>query len=59
MLLVNKRERSFDVAIPGGNGAEIAYIDQTTGLQPAAVRHLSGDRATLPGLAVAVVTLPR
>jgi len=59
MLLVNKRERSFDVAIPGGNGAEIAYIDQTTGFQPAEVSHLSGERATLAGLAVAVVTLPK
>jgi hypothetical protein len=59
LLLVNKRDRSFEVAIPGGDGAEIAYIDQTTGFQPPAVAQLSGDHATLAGLGVAVVTFSK
>ena len=57
LLLINKRDRSFEVSIPGGDGAEITYVDQTTGFQPPAVAHLSGDHATLQGLGVAVVTL--
>jgi hypothetical protein len=57
LLLINKRDRSFEVSIPGGDGAEITYVDQTTGFQPPAVAHLTGDHATLQGLGVAVVTL--
>ena len=59
LLLINKRNRSFEVSIPGGDGAQIAYIDQTTGFQPPAVAQLSGDHATLAGLGVAVVTLSK
>jgi hypothetical protein len=59
LLLVNKRDRSFDLAIPGGNGAEVAYVDETTGFQPPATAHLDGDRLTLRGFSVAVVTLPK
>jgi len=59
LLLINKRDRSFEVAIPGGNGALITYIDQTTASQPPAVAQLNGDHATLQGLAVAVVTLSK
>jgi hypothetical protein len=59
LLLINKRNRNFEVSIPGGDGAQIAYIDQTTGFQPPAVAQLSGDQATLAGLAVAVVTLSK
>jgi len=57
LLLINKRNRSMEVSIPGGNGAEMAYVDQSTGLKPPAVAHLSGDQTTLQGLAVGVVTL--
>jgi hypothetical protein len=59
LLLINKRDRSFEVSIPGGDGAQIAYIDQTTGFQPPAVAQLSGDHTTLQSLAVAVVTLSK
>jgi hypothetical protein len=59
LLLVNKRDRSFEVAIPGGDGAEVAYIDQTTGFQPPATAHLSGENLALQGLSVAVVTLSK
>ncbi len=57
LLLINKRNRSFEVSIPGGAGAAIAYVDQTTGFNPPGVAHLNGDQTTLGGLAVAVVTL--
>jgi Glycosyl hydrolases family 39 len=59
LLLINKRNRSLEVSIPGGNGAEIAYVDQTTGLQPPAAARLSRDQATLQGLAVAIVTISK
>jgi hypothetical protein len=59
VLLVNKRDRSFDCSIPGGDGAEVAFVDQTTGSQPPATTHLKGGQITLRGLAVAVVTLPK
>ena len=59
LLLVNKRDRSFEVSIPGGDGIEISYVDQTTGFQPPAVAHLNGDRVNLQGLAVAIVTVSK
>lgn len=59
LLLINKRDRTFEVAIPGGDGAEITYVDETTGFQPPAVAHLGGDQATLRGLGVAVVTFSK
>ena len=59
LLLINKRDRNFDVSIPGGRGAEISYVDQTTGLHPPAVLRLSADEVILRGFSVAVVTLPK
>jgi hypothetical protein len=58
VLLVNKRDRTFDVSIPGASGGEIDYVDQTTGFQPPATAKLSGDTLKLAGFSVAVVTLP-
>ena len=58
LLLVNKRDRSFEVSIPGATGGEEQYVDQTTAFQPPASSKLSGDKVTLNGLSVAVVTLP-
>jgi hypothetical protein len=59
LLLVNERDRDFDLSIAGSNGAEVVYVDQTTGLQPPATANLNADQITLRGLAVAVVTLPK
>jgi hypothetical protein len=59
LLLVNKRDRSFDFSIAGGKGAEVTYVDQTTGFQPPATSHLNADRMSLRGLAVAIVILPK
>ena len=57
ILLVNKRNRPFEVSIPGGAGAIEDYVDQTTGNRAPAAVHLTGDTINLGGLAVAVVTL--
>ena len=59
LLLVNQRDRDFDVSIAGSNGAEVMYVDQTTGFQPPATSHMNAEQITLRGLAVAVVTLPK
>jgi hypothetical protein len=59
ILLVNKRDRSFEVAIPEGKGARVAYVDQTTGFEPPATTTLKDNLLTLRGLAVAVVTLAK
>ena len=56
LLLVNERDRDFDLSIAGSTGAEVAYVDQTTGFQPPATAHMNADQMTLRGLAVAVVT---
>jgi hypothetical protein len=59
VLLVNKRDRSFDISIPDGQGAQIEYVDQTTGFNPPQKTDLQGDHVSLSGLEVAVVTLAR
>jgi hypothetical protein len=56
VLLVNKRDRPFEVSLPDGAGAIVQYVDRTTGSQPPASIRLAGDTLTLRGLAVAVVT---
>jgi hypothetical protein len=58
VLLVNKRNRTFDVTLTGANGGQENYVDQTTGFQPPASAKLSSDSFKLPGYSVAVVTLP-
>jgi hypothetical protein len=55
LLLVNKRDREFNLALPSGL-AEVEYVDQTTKENPPAKQHLDGSRLTLRGLAVAVVS---
>jgi len=56
VLLVNKRDRPFDVTIPGAGGGQIEYVDQTTGFQPAATAKLAADVTKLNGYSVTVVT---
>jgi hypothetical protein len=57
ILLVNKRDRDFEISIPGSVGATVDYVDQTTGYEPAAKTTLKGEQLALRGLAVAVVSL--
>jgi hypothetical protein len=58
-LLVNKRNRSFDVSVVGASGGQVDCVDQTTGFQPPASMKLSSDTVKLSGFSVAVVTLPQ
>ena len=58
VLLVNKRNRLFQVSLSGASGGKAEYVDQTTAFQPPASRKLTGDQLPLAGFAVAVVTLP-
>ena len=58
VLLVNKRNRPFDVTVTGAGGGQLDYVDQTTGFQPPATTKLTADSVKLAGYSVAVVTLP-
>ena len=57
VLLVNKRDRTFAVSIPGAAAGHVDVVDQQTAFQPPAGRELASDEVTVGGLAVAVVTL--
>jgi hypothetical protein len=57
LLLVNKRDRVLELTVNGASGAQVDYVDQTTGPRPAGSRKLDSDKVTLNGFAVAVVTL--
>jgi hypothetical protein len=59
VLLVNKRDKTAEVELPGASGGQMEVVDQTTGPQPPASRTLDSDKVSLNGLAVAVVTLAR
>jgi hypothetical protein len=58
ILVVNKRDRSFEVIVPQGGGAQIEFVDQTTAYNPPARTTIKEDRFVLNGFGVAVVTLP-
>jgi len=57
VLIVNKRDRPFEIIVPNGDGAQIEYVDQLTASNPPAKSQIKGDRFTLNGFGVAVVTL--
>ncbi len=57
VLLVNKRDSSFKVRLPGATGGRLDYVDQTTSFQPPATMKLAEDTIQLGGFSVAVVTL--
>lgn len=56
LLLVNKRGRDVEVTLPG-RASGVQYVDLTTKGNPAAAQALSGDKLTLQGFSVAVVTI--
>jgi hypothetical protein len=58
ILVVNKRDRPFDITVPGATGGQEDFVDQITGFDPPATAKLTSEKITLNGLAVAVVTLP-
>jgi len=58
ILLVNKRDRNFAVAVAGAAGGTLEVVDVATKAQPPKEVKLAAEGFTLCGLAVAVVTLP-
>jgi hypothetical protein len=58
VLLVNKRDRSFELTVPGATGGTVERVDQETAFQPPASARMSDEKLTLGGFAVVVVTLP-
>ena len=57
LLLVNKRDRVFEVSTPAAQGSEVTFVDQSTNLLPPASAHLSENALSLSGYEVAVVNL--
>jgi hypothetical protein len=58
VLFVNKRDRAFQLSIPGAMGGTEEYVDQTTAFAPIASRKLDSDSISLNGYGVAAITLP-
>ena len=59
VLLVNKRDREFEIDLPEAAEGKVQVIDQTTGSSPPASRTFEGSVFRLGGFGVAVVTLAR
>ena len=55
LLLVNRRNRDTEVALPGAAGATMRFVDRTTGFQPSSFTSLKQEVVRLGGYAVAVV----
>jgi hypothetical protein len=58
ILLINKRSHPVVLSIPSAAGAQVEFVDQTTGLNPPGSAKLPGQELGLSGFAVAVVSLP-
>ncbi len=58
LLLVNKRNRDFDVKLPEP-AEQVQFVDQTTKANPPETRSLKAATCTLHGLGVAIVTLEK
>jgi hypothetical protein len=58
ILLVNKRNHDFALAVDGAAGGQLEAVDVTTGFQPPASTKLASEGFTLHGFSVAVVALP-
>jgi hypothetical protein len=59
LLLVNKRDREFEIDLPGAAEAKIQVVDQRTGSHPPASAPIAGSSFKLGGFGVAVVTLAK
>ena len=57
LLLINKRNRPFEVSTPASQGSNVTYVDQTTSSQPPASAQVGATPLTLSGYEVAVVTM--
>jgi hypothetical protein len=58
LLLVNKRDQTFEVTLPAAAGAREEHVDQLTAFEPPASSQLAGNKLTLRGFSVTVVTYP-
>lgn len=58
ILLVNKRDRSFEVTIPGAANGKIVALKSDSGFNPPTTTDLHSDTFTLGPMEVAIVTLP-
>jgi hypothetical protein len=56
LLLVNKRDREISVTLPQP-AKQVQFVDQSTKAEPPATKPLDGDRVTVGGLGVAVVSV--
>jgi len=59
LLIVNKRDREFEINLPGAAGGKIEVIDQTTGSKPPSPAAVGGSAFKLGGFGVGLVTLTR
>jgi hypothetical protein len=57
LLLVNKRDREFEINLPEAAGAKMEVIDQVTGSNPPASKTVTGSSFKLGGFGIAVVRL--
>jgi len=57
LLLINKRNRPFEVATPASQGSNVTYVDQTTSFQPPTSAQVNATPLTLSGYEVAVITM--
>ena len=58
ILLVNKRNRPFQVTIAGMSGGQQVFVDQNSGFGPVGSAKVASDTITLNGFSVTAVTLP-
>ncbi|MEO6964378.1 MAG: glycosyl hydrolase family 39, partial [Acidobacteriaceae bacterium] len=56
LMLVNMRNKTTDVSLPGAAGSQEAYVDQTTAYDAPASTRLTTDAVHLRGFSVAVIT---
>jgi len=59
VLIVNKRDREFEINLPEAAGAKIEVVDQKTGFNPPASDGVAGSSFKLGGFGVAAVTLAK
>lgn len=57
LLVVNKRDREFEIRLPEASGAKVEAVDETTGSNPPASLTVQGTTFKLGGFGVAVVRL--
>jgi hypothetical protein len=57
LLLVNKRERQFEISLPDAGGGNVEMIDLTSGSNPPISSTLAGSSFKRGGFGVAAVTL--